>query len=57
MKKPVKTTKLDLSTETLLPLTKATLDGARGGFAQRTENCTNTSIPCTRPTRGAAEEA
>jgi len=51
MKKPVNPAKLDLSIETLLPLTRDSLDVARGGFAQRTENCTNTSIPCTRPTR------
>ena len=55
MKKPVKTTKLELSSETLLPLTRVDLDVARGGFGQRTENCTNTSIPCTRPTRAADE--
>jgi hypothetical protein len=55
MKKIARSSKLSLSTETLLPLTTIDLDGARGGFAQKTENCTNTSIPCgqTRPTRVA----
>ncbi len=33
------------STETLRPLNRTDLDGAHGGFAQKTENCTN-SIPC-----------
>jgi hypothetical protein len=46
MKKLTNPGKLDLSRETLLPLTSGVLDFVRGGFAQKTENCTNTSIPC-----------
>jgi hypothetical protein len=46
MKKLTSIGKLDLSRETLLPLTSAILDSVRGGFAQKTENCRDTSIPC-----------